>query len=422
MADAAKVQAAQILGRSQAWAPPDGQRAPLIQVSPMGNLGNRMIQYMAALSLAARVPGARLVQVHLPEWGIQIPPCATDVPRSLVVEDPALPLDRLADALQQGALDRVDIRTYAQRMANFLPPGDYRGTFRTPSVSGAGSGELLCNIRQGDILDAHHPDYVLIPLDFYASLMEDTGLSPVFLGQLDDTPYMAALRQRFRTARYVPSQGAVADFAYIRASCHIVPAISTFSWLAAWLSEAETVHLPVLGLFNPAQSPSTDLLPFDDPRYRFTQFPHHYAVPVAGFAAAHGAIDRLWRSMKPAELRALMTRVPPPRDRADTLAAFDEAFYLRRYADIASTVASGDMPDGRHHFEHYGFNEGRVAFGIDAAWYCTTYPIAAIELGERYTADPADHWVRYGKARGYKRSARESRLMRPPSLAAQPRT
>ena len=372
----------------------------------MGNVGNRMIQYMAALSLAARVPGAQLVQIHLPEWGIQIPPHTGEVARNLVLENPALPLDRLADALRSGALDRVDIRTYAQRVANFLPPDAYRGVFRTPSLRGAGPGELLFNIRQGDILDAHHPDYVLIPLDFYASLVDSTGLSPVFIGQLDDSPYMAALRKRFRTARYVPSQGAVADFAYIRASHHIVPAISTFSWLAAWLSEAETVHLPVLGLFNPAQSPSTDLLPLEDARYRFTLFPHHYAVPVAGFAAAHVAIRALWRSMPPAELRALLSRPTPPRDRPGTLAAFAEAFYLRHYPDIAHAVAAGHMPTGRHHFEQYGFDEGRLAFDMDNAWYCTAYPIAAVEISERYAADPAQHWVRFGRARGYRRMAK----------------
>ena len=170
------------------WTPQEGQRTPLIQVSPMGNLGNRMIQYMAALSLAARVPGARLVQIHLPEWGIQVAPHTADLPRSRIVDSPALPLDELADALRLGALDRVDIRTYAQHVANFLPPESYRGVFRTPSLRGAAPTELLINIRQGDILDAHHPDYVLIPIDFYASLVEATGRSPGVIGPRADSP------------------------------------------------------------------------------------------------------------------------------------------------------------------------------------------------------------------------------------------
>ena len=64
------------------------------------------------------------------------------------------------------------------------------------------------------------------------------------------------------------------------------------------------------------------------------------------------------------------------------------------------------MPTGRHHFEQYGFDEGRLAFDMDNAWYCTAYPIAAVEISERYAADPAQHWVRFGRARGYRRMAK----------------
>ena len=377
--------------------------ARLIQVSPMGNVGNRMIQYLAALALASRVPDARVVQIHLPEWGIQIPPVPDNGDRTEVVTTPAIELDRLAAALRAGALDRVDVRTYAQRVGNFLLPAAYRELFPAPAVQGTGEGELLCNIRQGDILDARHPDYVLLPIEFYADLTAQTGLAPVFMGQLDESVYLHALRARFPAARYLPSQGPVADFACIRASRHIVPAVSTFSWLAAWLSEAQTIHLPVAGLFNPAQARSTDLVPLDDPRYRFIAFPHHYAVPVACFAEAHAAIRRLWREMRPDALRALLSRTPPQRDPDAYLAAYDEVGYLLLYRDVAGAVTGGHMPDGRHHFVRYGFAEGRLPFLMDGARYCTAYPIAAIELAQGEAWDPADHWIRFGRERGYQR-------------------
>ena len=369
----------------------------------MGNVGNRMIQYLAALALASRVPGSRVVQVHLPEWGIQIPPVPPGDDRMEVVTTPAIELDRLAADLRAGTLDRVDVRTYAQRLGNFLPHAAYRRLFPGPALQGTGAGELLCNIRQGDILDARHPDYVLLPIDFYADLVAQTGLSPVFMGQLEDSPYARALRARFPAARFLPSQGAVADFTFIRASRHVVPAISTFSWLAAWLSDAESIHLPVLGLFNPAQARSTDLVPLDDPRYRFFAFPHHYAVPVDGFAEAHAAIRRLWRQMRPEALRALLCRTPPPREAAAYLAAYAEGGYRLLYRDVAEAVAGGHMPDGRHHFVHYGLAEGRQPFLMDAARYCTAYPIAAIELAQGEAWDPVDHWVRFGRERGYQR-------------------
>jgi hypothetical protein len=372
----------------------------------MGNLGNRMIQYLAAVALAARVPGARLAQIHLPEWGIQVPPLDGAGARIAVARGARLDLGGLAEALNAGAVDRVDIRSYAQRIDNFLGPEAYRDLFRGPDLPGAGPDELLVNIRQGDILDGHHPDYVLIPIDFYAELVAQTGLAPVFLGQLESSPYMRSLKRRFPGARFVPSRGAVADFAAIRASRHIVPAISTFSWLAAWLSEAERIFMPVLGQLNPMQARSADLLPLDDARIRFTLFPHHYAVPVRRQKAAHAALRGLWRMVPPARLRALLAADPPPRDRSRYCAAFDEGDYLSLYPDIAASVRDGHMPSGRHHYEMYGFGEGRTPFRLDAGWYCRRYPIAAVELSQNEAHDPIDHWICMGADRGYARVPR----------------
>jgi len=65
----------------------------------------------------------------------------------------------------------------------------------------------------------------------------------------------------------------LADFERLRSARHVVTSVSSFAWLATWLSDAQTIHVPVLGLLNPAQRPDVDLLPLDDPRYRFYRFP-----------------------------------------------------------------------------------------------------------------------------------------------------
>ena len=70
--------------------------------------------------------------------------------------------------------------------------------------------------------------------------------------------------------------------------------ISTFAWMAAWLSNASTIFLPVYGLFNPNQFPDHDLLPLGDRRYRFYEFPIHHAVPVENFMAAHKDLEGAW--------------------------------------------------------------------------------------------------------------------------------
>ena len=114
-----------------------------------------------------------------------------------------------------------------------------------------------------------HKDYRPVPLAFYERLIAETGLQPVFLGQLGEDVYSTELRKRFPTATFVPSMGVMEDFEALRAARHLVASASTFSWIACWLSTAHTIHLPILGLYHPRRRSDIDLLPLADPRYRF---------------------------------------------------------------------------------------------------------------------------------------------------------
>jgi hypothetical protein len=379
---------------------------PVIHVSTMGNLANQMMQYMAAVALAGQAGACRFSNINLPLWNVSYNWVGGEFPDTEIVTSPTIDIERLARALTVGQVQRVDIRTYAQRIENFPDLETCRTLFRHqgPAYAGAADNELLCSVRQGDVLDARHPDYVLIPADFYADLAEETGLRLVFMGQLEDSPYMADLRARFPDARFLPSRGPAADFERIRRSRFIVPSISTFAWLAAWLSEAERVFLPVLGLFHPRQVPSVALLPRDDTRFRSYLFPIHYAVPVAQAAAAHASIRRLWRYMPQDALTATLSRPAPERPKPLYLDAFDEGFYRATYPDIAKAVDDGHFPSGRTHYDLYGFTEGRAGLALDRAWYCCAYPISAIEISQGEYLDADHHWLEIGRARGYRRS------------------
>jgi hypothetical protein len=133
---------------------------PVVHISQMGNLGNQMIQYMVARAVAEFAGPARISAVGLPLFGLHHPPIEGDFPATEVVTASRVEVDRLARALANGKLQRVDIRTYGQRIENFLPAQAYRGIFtaEAPGAQGAGPDEVLCNIRQGDILDGHHPE------------------------------------------------------------------------------------------------------------------------------------------------------------------------------------------------------------------------------------------------------------------------
>ena len=196
----------------------------------------------------------------------------------------------------------------------------------------------------------------------------------------------------------------MSDFERIRRSVNVMPSVSTFGWLAAWLSEARHIFLPVLGLLHPLQARSVNLLPLGDSRVRFFLFPHHYAVPVERFEAAHASIRGLWRYVEHARMAEILRTPPRARHLPLYLEHFDEDFYRTAYADIADAVDAGHLPSGRFHYEHFGHGEGREAFFIDKSWYCQNYPIAAVELSQGDYDDPHQQWLEIGKARGYRRA------------------
>ena len=78
--------------------------------------------------------------------------------------------------------------------------------------------------------------------------------------------------------------------------------MSTFAWLAAWLSDATNIVLPIFGIFNPRLFSLHDLLPFSEGRYRFYQFPDCPAVPLGELEEAHKAIRGKWRRVQGYEL------------------------------------------------------------------------------------------------------------------------
>ncbi|MGA9659696.1 MAG: hypothetical protein WBQ60_11415 [Asticcacaulis sp.] len=247
-----------------------------IRVQP-GNTGNQMFRYMLAQHLADQVPAAQIVGYHMPEWGLcsSVDTPAWQAPFELPPRH-RLDLPATVDRLRTGRNDGVDIQAYAQRLAYFAHNLDrFRFVFQS-NVTGSviGADEIAINIRAGDILSDIHPDYFPLPLSFYRHVLMQTGLRPVFAGQLSDSWYDHALRTAFPEARFLSHATPIEDFQTMRHARHKVLAISTFSWLAGWLSAPDCrIHYPLAGLLNPVQRPQIDLAPLNDDRYSFYRFP-----------------------------------------------------------------------------------------------------------------------------------------------------
>ena len=386
----------------------DPKSRPILDVCFKSGFANRMIQYMVARRIASDVDGCQISNAVIREWGIEHPviPGGPEACDKVPIAENALNIPDIVRSLALGKKSRFTFRTYAQWFPNFPHLNTCRRMFpaNPEAYPGYGPEYLVCNVRGEEVLDAIHPSYTLLPIEFYAELANTTGLKLVFMGQIGDNDYCNALKRRFPDAQFEPTRGALADFQTLRNSCNIVIAVSTFSWLAAWLSHADLIVMPVNGLFHPVQCADVDLLPLADERYRFYLFPINYAVPVAKFEEAHRALRDLWRYMpaeEVAELRAKVAR-KSRRSLEKYLAVFDEKYYLLTYPDIARAVRSGGIPTGRHHYARAGFKENRMGFLFDPRWYSTAYPLAALEVGQGDYVDLRQHYAEVGTMRGYR--------------------
>ena len=381
--------------------------APVFHLQPMGRLANLMIEYMVALTFGDMVRDCRISNISIPPWGIYYAPIGSPGPAAVEQREQHIDLPALAEQMRSGQIGRVEWTGFGQRMENFLPVERYRRVFVSPFQTPMGFGPeyLVCPVRAEDILHGPNAEYVLTPVEFYRDIADMTGLTPVFIGQTHPNPYMDRIRAAFPAAIFrEPQTNPLVDFETIRQSRNIVVGVSTYSWLAAWLSRsADNIYLAVSGLFNPMQKPQVDMLPFGDTRFKFFLFPINYGVPLEQHARAHSRIAPYWRHMPHEALRQQFAAAPRfARDRDQALAVFDEKFYLEANADVAAIARNLEPGFARAHYANHGFQERRLPLRFDSAWYASEYPLAAFEVAQGDYVEFAHHYVAIGKARGYR--------------------
>lgn len=235
-----------------------------------------MFQLMLATELKRRLTGdIPILGYNMPDWQLFSPDSTEPPGATISLMGHAFNLDRLAYLLSSNAVQTIQIDGWGMRLEYYKNPSAFRNLFQTNHRVRFTPTErqLLINVRSEDIITGHHPKYFPMAFAYYEKLIDETGLEPVFMGQLEPYPYVLALRERFPKAVFLPLSGPLDDFQTIRQAKHVVLSVSSFSWLAAWLSEtAENIHLPVCGLFDPGNR-ETMLLPVDDKRYHFYKVP-----------------------------------------------------------------------------------------------------------------------------------------------------
>ena len=380
----------------------------VLDVHLIGGFANRMIQYMVVRTIADEVPGCRIANVEMPEWGIYHPKLdeAHDFGAKAPTARNDIDIGEIVKLLSKGEGARFTFKSYAQWFPNFPSVPQCRSMFPCEGrdYPGFGSDCLVCNIRGAEILDGRHGNYVLLPIKFYAELAHRFSLKLVFMGQIEDNPYCNSLKKQFPDAKFCESRGPMADFQTFRNSKNLVMAVSTFSWLSAWLSHAERIIFPMNGILNPKQCPAVDLLPYPDDRYQYYLFPNNSAVPLERLEASHESLQGKWELLPPEmipKIRASIYR-SPDRFFDRFLSMFDEEFYLRSNLDVARVVRAGRIVSGRDHYVSYGFSEGRAGFAFDDSWYRVQYPDAALEVERGTYPDLRHHFVLAGAEQGHK--------------------
>lgn len=378
-----------------------------------GNPGNVTLMYLTALKLQKALGFGKLVHVDLPLFNIEIPDLPVDERIGLHdrfntnnAQYGYVPVKGFSNIIPNSNAGYINLEGFCQHMENFPDEKnlDYDTLFPClPCNEGGKEDEIVISIRGGEILEGIHPHYCLIPPEFYEYIINKTNKKPIFYGQLTPSPYLDEIRERFPSATYIPSRGLHEDFDFLRKSKHIILAVSTFSWLAAWLSKATKIYFPVLGTFNPFQHGSM-LLPFNDKRYEFYLFPVTYSTHVNQYRSYIDGIRATWDFI---DHDTLSKKIPQPDFVIDDyLKALDFMHYIHAYHGTPmydEVKAIWDRFGSSGIYNHYmesGYFRNYPVCSIDNVYYVEKYPCIAQEMTLGRYKSTLDHYIRRGQYLG----------------------
>jgi hypothetical protein len=145
-------------------------------------------------------------------------------------------------------------REFVSRLLTTPPP---------PRVPGP--HDIVLNFRGTDL------SWAQMPPSYYRWILDSETFDKLWI-VTEDPGHQTVTTLLRRYAGEVQSLGAVADFQFVRAARKVLMSVSTFAWMAAWLSEADRIYFP-LGSPYPLFDQSADrrLIVFDDPRYVYVK-------------------------------------------------------------------------------------------------------------------------------------------------------
>jgi hypothetical protein len=134
-----------------------------------------------------------------------------------------------------------------------------------PSPSVPGPHDIVLNFRGTDL------SWAQMPSSYYRWILDEERFERLVI-VTEDPGHETVSGLLKRYPGEVLSQGAIADLQFVRAAQKILMSVSTFCWMAAWLSAADRIYFP-LGSPYPLFDKAGDrrLIVFDDQRYVYVK-------------------------------------------------------------------------------------------------------------------------------------------------------
>ena len=178
-------------------------KQPLIIVKPNGRFANQIFQAMIAFEIASRVPEAHISGIDINEIGLHLPkPDNMDGPNLIQLGGHRFNLDFVSYLIKNNIYDGVLINGWGMDLSHFVNLNSYKNKFNfVGKPTEVSDKEVLIHIRTGDSLLGGHPKYFPLQFDFYEKIIEEVGLKPVFIGEMEDSNYIKTLKNKFAGAK-----------------------------------------------------------------------------------------------------------------------------------------------------------------------------------------------------------------------------
>lgn len=259
-----------------------------------GRTGNNLFQLAFAHYLSKQFGNAEIVHFGLPELDIPEHPAyrwAIGLQADFIVNqdtDLRIPLFNSELKMTSGI---IQTSAWGMNSKYFEESRDYllkllpQRLLTHDATTSELETETLCHVRGGDVWDRSrfrngknlHPDYSALPVSYYEKILETSNKRIKFLIE-KSTPdwYTALLVDRFGQTAISSSSTVQIDFRRMLLANNLGLSLSTFSWMAGFLGNANVVHFPVIGLFNPLQRPDLDFSVKEKKVQKYFFSPHNW--------------------------------------------------------------------------------------------------------------------------------------------------